>query len=60
MEPEILTVYEAARRLGCSSAWVRVMLAEQRLMGAKKVDGLWQIPASALEELKPRQAAVAQ
>jgi hypothetical protein len=57
MEPEILNVYEAARRLGCSSTWVRVMLAEQRLVGAKKVDGLWQIPVSALEALKLRQVS---
>ena len=57
MEPEILNVYEAARRLGCSSAWVRVMLAERRLVGARKVDGVWQIPASALEALRQRREA---
>jgi hypothetical protein len=59
MKP-VFTVYEAARELHCSSQWIRVLLAEQRLPGAQKVDGVWQIPMSALEELKtPRQAVSA-
>jgi hypothetical protein len=49
-------VYEAARELGCTSQWIRVLLAEQRLSGARKVDGIWRIPASALEEVRQRQA----
>jgi hypothetical protein len=57
MEP-IFSVYEAARELNCSSQWIRVLLAEQRLSGARKVDGQWQIPVSALEEVRQRQAAV--
>ena len=58
MEDEITySVYEAARVLHCTSQWVRVLLAEHRLAGARKLNGQWQIPASALEELKqPRQA----
>jgi hypothetical protein len=60
MEPEILNVYEAARELNCTSQWIRVLLAERRLSGARKVDGVWQIPASALEALKTPRQAVAQ
>jgi hypothetical protein len=56
MESETFNVYEAARELGCTSQWVRVLLAEQRLPGARKVEGVWQIPVSALEEVKQRQA----
>lgn len=52
-------VYEAARELGCTSQWIRVLLAEGRLPGAAKVDGEWRIPASALEQRK-QQTAVAQ
>jgi excisionase family DNA binding protein len=50
------SVYESARILRCTSQWVRVLLAEQRLPGARKVGGQWQIPAAALEEAKQRQA----
>ena len=53
------TVYEAARELHCTSQWIRVLLAEQRLSGARKVDGVWRIPASALQEVKQRQAVSA-
>lgn len=49
------TVYEAARELSCTSSWVRVLLAEQRLPGAQKVEGRWCIPASALERFKQRE-----
>ena len=59
MEPETFTVYEAARELNCSSQWIRVLLAEQRLSGAHKVDGQWRIPASALAEVRQRQAVSA-
>jgi hypothetical protein len=61
MEP-IFSVYGAARELNCSSQWIRVLLAEQRLSGARKVDGQWQIPLSALsalEEGRQRQAVSA-
>src|SRR5215813_7017796 len=37
------SVYQAARELNCSSQWIRVLLAEQRLSGAHKVDGQWRI-----------------
>ncbi len=58
MEQETFNVYSAARLLGCTSQWIRVLLAEQRLPGAQKVGGQWQIPASALEELKTQRQAV--
>lgn len=51
-------VYEAARELGCSSQWIRVLLAEQRLDGAQKVAGQWQIPAAAVDALKHRREAM--
>lgn len=46
------TVYEAARLLNCSSQWIRVLLAEQRLDGAQKIDGQWRIPERALQQLR--------
>jgi hypothetical protein len=58
MAIETFTVYQAARELGCTSQWIRVLLAEQRLDGAHKVDGQWQIPASALEQIRHRREAV--
>lgn len=54
MEAETFNVYEAARILGCTSQWIRVLLAEQRLPGSQKRDGQWRIPSSALESLKQR------
>jgi excisionase family DNA binding protein len=51
-QSENFTVYEAARELGCTSQWVRVLLAEGRLPGAEKVSGEWRIPATALEQRK--------
>jgi len=54
MENERVTVYEAARLVGCTSQWIRVLLAEQRLEGDRKVDGQWQIPAASLEPLRQR------
>jgi excisionase family DNA binding protein len=57
-ESENFTVYQAARELGCTSQWVRVLLAEGRLPGAEKVDREWRIPASALVPLKQRRETV--
>ena len=45
-------VFGAAREVGCTSQWIRVLLYEGRLPGAQKVDGQWRIPASAIEEMK--------
>jgi len=58
MEPDTLNVYQAAKALGCTSQWIRVLLAEQRLTGAQKIEGQWQIPASAVDALKQRREAV--
>ena len=58
MENETVSVYEAARMVGCSSQWIRVLLAEHRLDGARKIDGQWEIPLAALEPLKQRREAV--
>lgn len=54
----MLNVYEAARYLDCKSHWVRVLLAEQRIDGAQKVDGQWRIPIAALEALKQQRREV--
>jgi excisionase family DNA binding protein len=59
MQNETYNVYEAARQLGCTSSWIRVLLAEQRLAGAQKIEGQWRIPAAALDEMKQRQAVSA-
>jgi excisionase family DNA binding protein len=56
---QVFTVYEAARALGVTSQWIRVLLAEQRLAGAQKLEGQWRIPAAALEEIRQRQAVSA-
>jgi hypothetical protein len=58
MENRTFNVYEAARELGCTSQWIRVLLAEQRLDGARKVAGVWQIPADAVDTIKQRREAV--
>lgn len=52
----MLNVYEAARYLACKSHWIRVLLAEQRLEGAQKVEGQWRIPVTALEALKQQRS----
>jgi hypothetical protein len=54
MDIRVLTVYQAAKELGCTSHWIRVLLAERKLPGAYKVDRAWAIPAEAIEPLKQR------
>jgi len=58
MSIQVFTVYQAARELGVTSQWIRVLLAEQRLAGAQKIDGQWRIPATALAEVKQQREAV--
>jgi len=58
MNDEMLNVYESAKYLDCKSHWIRVLLAEQQLDGAQKVDGQWRIPVSSLEAVKQRREAV--
>ena len=50
MNTEQLNVYQAAKMLNCTSQWIRVLLAEQRLPGAHKVEGQWRIPVEAIEQ----------
>jgi hypothetical protein len=51
------SVYAAAREYGCSSHWMRILLAEGRLAGAKKVGREWRIPAEAIELLRTQRQA---
>jgi len=51
---ETYNVYEGPRHLGVSSNRVRVLLAEERLPGARKIGRKWEIPADALEPLRQR------
>ena len=54
MDKTTFSVYEAARELVCSSQWIRVLLAEGRLAGAAKIEGHWQIPVAAIEQVRRR------
>ncbi len=47
---ECLTVREVAQAKGCTINYVFQLLWAGRLKGATKVDGRWEIPASAIEE----------
>jgi hypothetical protein len=51
------SVYAAAREYGCSSHWMRTLLAEGRLAGARKVGREWRIPAEAIELLRTHRRA---
>jgi excisionase family DNA binding protein len=52
-----LTVQQTALRLGVTLKYVRDLLYESKLPGAKKVGRQWLIPAAAIEgRLKARQA----
>jgi Helix-turn-helix domain len=54
------SIYEAAKQIGRTSQWVRIMVYEDRFPGARKDGrGKWQIPRSAIEEFKQRQAVSA-
>lgn len=48
-KPASLSVREAAVRMGCTLKYVFDLLYSERLPGAKKVGGRWQIPAEAVE-----------
>jgi len=61
MEPRnflTLTPAEFSRLSGLSLGYVYARLWSGRVDGAHKVEGQWQIPASALEVLKQRREAV--
>lgn len=44
-----LTVQQTALRLGVTLKYVRDLLYEQKLPGARKTGRVWRIPASAVE-----------
>ena len=53
-----LTVRQAAGRLGVTLKYVRDLLYEGKLSGARKTGKRWMIPAAAVEErLKDRERA---
>lgn len=54
---EVLTAIEACRRLGVTLDYLYRLVWAKRLPG-KKLDGVWQIPASAVEaRLRERKVA---
>lgn len=48
MGKTIVSVKEAARLRHCTMKYIRDLLAEDRLLGAKKIGRQWQIPVDAL------------
>lgn len=48
---ELISVTEAARRLGVSKAWVVRLCQQGRIPGAQKIGGVWVIPVGA--KIKP-------
>lgn len=50
---EYLTVAEAVALMGCSEGWVRTLLGEGRLPGARRIgQRVWLIPAAAAREAR--------
>lgn len=50
---EYLTVAEAVAFMGCSEGWVRTLLGEGKLPGARRIgQRVWLIPASAAREAR--------
>lgn len=57
-QTKALTVQQAAIELGVSLKYVRDLLYEQKLPGARKKGRVWEIPFAAVEaRLKARQKA---
>ena len=50
---EIIDVSEAARRLGCSTRWVRYLIIAERLV-AQRISGVWAIDAASVEAERQR------
>jgi|GEM_PF-1423248 len=50
MNEETVTVRDAARYLGCTTKYVFDLLYSGRFEEARKVDGRWAIPRSAVEQ----------
>jgi hypothetical protein len=53
-KPELFTVRSAAKATGFCTKYIRDLLYEERLAGAKKMGRQWVIPAAAVAELKRR------
>lgn len=52
-----LSVRQTAGHMKCSSKYVRDLLYDDKLPGARRVNGQWRIPLSAIEaRLKMREA----
>lgn len=50
---EYLTVAEAVALMGCSEGWVRTLLGEGKLPGARRIgQRVWLIPAAAAKEAR--------
>lgn len=50
---EYLTVAEATELMGCSEGWVRTLLSEGKLAGARRIgQRVWLIPAAAAREAR--------
>ncbi|MGH8469366.1 MAG: helix-turn-helix domain-containing protein [Gammaproteobacteria bacterium] len=53
----LLTVPEAAQRLGVTRQWVLALCAQGRVRGAKKIGRQWLIPAGAKVDPPPPKPA---
>ena len=50
---EYLTVTEAVKLMGCTDGWVRILLREGRIRGARRIgQRVWLIPTSAAKEAR--------
>jgi excisionase family DNA binding protein len=50
---EYLTVTEAVELMGCTDGWVRILLREGKLPGARRIgQRVWLIPTSAAKEAR--------
>jgi excisionase family DNA binding protein len=49
-QSKVLTVKQTALRLGVTLKYVRDLLYEQKLSGARKQGRIWLIPASSVEQ----------
>lgn len=53
MGKEIITIVEAAKRLGVTRQWLYKLCADGRLPAAKRYGRQWVLPAGELEVLPP-------
>jgi hypothetical protein len=55
---ELHTVRTSAKETGYTGKYIRDLLYEDRIPGARKAGGRWIIPAAAVEELKRKKQGV--